>query len=185
MDWFKKNWKTLLPLVTVLASVVGGILGVKLTIKTDPDVKTPEVVVIFPEGTDPIPVQGVVGGPLDALRDGMLRIRVRAASEFADEQGWKGAAGWVRAWRAVAKVKNEDVKAAAIKAGFVEPVGALGDGEIFKALIAWFSDPANQEKIKAFIKFLIEMAMLFAHAGDWANYFAVMDLLAAFGQSIG
>ena len=61
---------------------------------------------------------------------------------------------------------------AVIEAGVSKDVyGAFGDGGFIKKVIDFLSDPANQEKIQAIVKFLVSMAMLFASndvPGDWS-----------------
>lgn len=166
LDFFKTQYGKIL--IATISTVLGAIGWDYIKIKTDPNATKPEIIIVIPGGDEPLPV---IGAAADTPRVGMIRIRVRAASQMADEQGWKGAAGFIKAWRAVSKVKDDDIAAAAIKAGFQPPaIGELGDGTFLKKLIEWFSDPANQEKIIAFIKLIITLAMAFATndlPGNW------------------
>jgi hypothetical protein len=102
----------------------------------------------------------IIVGAADTPRIGLLRLRVRAASELAKEQGWTGAAGWVKAFRCCQKVTDEQIVGCAIQAGFNPPAGAPGD--LIRQLIEWITDPANQEKIMKLIEFIMKLAVLFA-----------------------
>lgn len=150
-DWLKANWQ----FVTIIAAIGGAAIGVKFTLKKDPNATQPEVIIVIPENDQPF-----VMGAADTPRLGLLRLRVRAASALAKEQGWDGAAGWVKAFRCCQKVTDEQIVGSAIQAGFNPPVGAPGD--LIRQLIEWITDPANQEKIMRLIEFIIKLAVSFA-----------------------
>jgi hypothetical protein len=69
------------------------------------------------------------------------------------------------AWRRINSIPESAVAQAVIEAGVPKDVyGAFGDGTILRRIIEWLSDPANQEKLKAIVEFLMKMALLFAHS---------------------
>jgi hypothetical protein len=168
VNWLKGNWKTLVPLFTVFASVIGAAIGVKLTVKTDPNATQPEIHVVIPaaEGGDVSPVQGVQAfarerSPVNSLVS--LRSRRLAVAELQ-----KSGMDRAEAWRRVNAIPESAVAQAVIEAGVPKEVyGAFGDGTILKRIIEWLSDPANQERIQAIVAFLIKMALLFAADVDF------------------
>lgn len=158
MQWIKDNAKWLIPVVSLVLGAVGAAVGVKFTVKSDPAVTTPEVIIILPE-SEPAPF---VMGAADSPRLGLLRLRVRAASKLAEEQGWTGAAGFVKAFRCCQKVTDDQIVGCAIQAGFDPGPGVGAPGDFLRKLIEWISDPANQERIMKLIEFIMKLAVLFA-----------------------
>jgi len=131
--------------LTLIATFLTAVTSVGIQFKTDPNATQPQIVIVVPDSSSD---QNLVLGTATPGKLEMIRIKVKAASELSKKEG----VSFVKAFTAVSKVKDEDVVACAIKAGF--PTQA--NGEIIKALFAWFLDPANQEKIKVFIEFVME-----------------------------
>lgn len=161
MEWVKKNGALIVAIAAFISAPISMLIGVNFIVKQDPNVTKPEIHIIIPGGGDEV-VQGVVGAPGDSFKVGFTRIRVRAATALAEEQGWEGVRGWVKAFSACCKVTDQQIIGCAIKAGFQPPAGELGDGSILKNLFEWLSNPENQAKIKELIKFFMSLALLFA-----------------------
>lgn len=146
-DWIKANKV----FITIIATLITAVTSVTVQIKGDPNAKNPSIIVVVPES----PPDNVSLGKPDPTRIELLKIRIHAATQLAKSEK----VSWSKAFQAVNKVKTEDLVACAIKAGF--PEGAIGDGTMLQKLVAWFLDPANQEKIKMFIEFLAELGKMF------------------------
>jgi hypothetical protein len=58
---------------------------------------------------------------------------------------------------AMSCVDSDVVDAAAMMAGVVEKVGAIGDGKILQAIIDFFKSPEGQALIKAIVEMLITL----------------------------
>lgn len=160
-EWLSLHWKKLVP---IAALVLGYFVGVKLTVRSGPPDSQPEIVIIIP-GEDPAApfVQAQRGGGHPVFYN---LARVHAARAYQAHKG----GSFVSAWQKIRKISNADIDGASIQAGI--PVGELGDGTLLKKIIDWFSDPANQAKLKALIQFLLEMALLFGDAqarGSWSS----------------
>lgn len=152
MTWLKENWKFVATILTIALAFA----GIKFTTRTDPNATQPEIIVVIPGGEDAAPPVVGAAGPRGFDRNFFPLARVHAARELAKRDG----TGFVKAFSKIRKITDADIAAAAIQAGV--PVGELGDGTLLKRIVEWFMDPANQEKIKQLIEFLIEMAKLFA-----------------------
>jgi len=144
--WIKSNKM----LITVVTTLIATLANISITLRSDPDVTKPTIVIIVPE--DVQPAQGIRDRESKIQ---MLRIRAEAAVKLSKEKN----VSLSKALSAVLKVSDEEIYACAIKAGF--PVQDLGDGEFLKKLFAWFLDPANQEKIMKFIAFIMQLAAVF------------------------
>lgn len=146
LEWVTSNKA----LITLILTIVAGFSSGYVQVKKDPNATQPTVIIVIPENEVP----NVVGGPV-VDRLSLIKIRVHAATALAESKG----VSWVTAFRATQKVTADEIAACAIKAGC--PVQDLGDGQFLKNLLAWFQDPANQEKMIAFIKFIVQLAALF------------------------
>lgn len=161
-EWFLLHWKKLIPVATLL---LGWFVGIKLTVKPGAPDSKPEIVIIIPaeDPTDPF-FQAQARGGFHPFFYNLARVH--AAQAYRKEKGGSFAAAWAK----MRRIKNSDIDGAAIQAEI--PVGELGDGSILKKIVDWFTDPANQAKLKALIQFLLEMALLFGDAqasGPWAS----------------
>ena len=149
MDWLKSNWKFVALILTVVASA----FGVKLTTTTSPNVSGPEVHIILPEAGGEL---NVMQGPGDRVRDFRPVLKVRCAIVLAKEKNIPLREAITKVFKSV---KDEHIVAGFESEGF-QAAKAIVDGTFLKNLIDWLSDPANQEKIMAVIKFILMLAAL-------------------------
>lgn len=171
MDWIKSNARFIATLATILIGAFGSYLGVTLTVKADPNATKPEIHIVIPasEGSDITPIQGVQATARE--KSVVNSLITNHARRLAVRELMKNGMARDEAFRRVNSIPESAVAQAVIDAGVSKDVyGAFGDGGFLKKVIDFISDPANQEKIKAIVAFLVQMAMLFASAdspGDW------------------
>ena len=93
MQFIKDNAKTILLILAVVLTLV----GFRVT-----QGEGGQIIIVPPvETLDPVNVKGTVAttSASSSSQVGMIRIRVRAAKALADQQGWSGPAGFVKADR--------------------------------------------------------------------------------------
>lgn len=158
-EWLKNNpW--LVSLLTIAGMVLTSFGIVKFTVKQNTG-QEPEIIFIV-NSTMPDGPQELLhkGNPVVVERKSVLhplflaRCKVLAARELAKEKQIR----FIDAYKAVDKVETDKIAAYAMDIVDINAVGT--DGPI-KRLVDWLSDPANQEKIKSIIAFIMGLAVLF------------------------
>jgi len=148
----KSNWKSFIPLLALLLSAVGAAIGVKLTIKTDPNAKQPEVIVIVPEGTEPLVLQAKGG---ERNRPVLTAIaKVRAAKLYAAEKD----ISFLSALTLARHVPDEQIATAAKEAGL--SFEAMPVGGPLQNLIDWIA--AHPEFMEKLVQIILMLIPLFA-----------------------
>jgi len=148
----KNNWKSFIPLLALLLSAVGAAIGVKLTIKTDPNAKQPEVIVIVPENSDPLILQAKAGNNNRPVLTAIAKVR--AAKLYAAEKD----ISFLSALTLARHVPDEQISAAAKEAGL--SFESVPVGGPIKDLLDWMA--ANPEFVAKLIQIILTLVPLFA-----------------------
>lgn len=159
---------------TIIGSALGTWLGVKFTIKADPNATGPEIHIVLPEtdGGDSelntfLGVQAVNREKTGVNKLLSVRARMWAVDGLVKENGLTRS----EARRRVNAIPESAIAQAVKEAGVpVEVYGDFGDGTLLKKIIDWLGDPANQAKLKAIIETIMRLALLFANADNPAMH---------------
>jgi len=147
VNWLKTNWKSIMPLIAALLTIVGTVAGVKFTLKSGPEA---EVIIIVPSEGE----QVIQAGARDHRPVLLAIARARAGARYAKDNDLDRSVGVALA-RAVPQA---DIEAEMKKAGlsFADvPIGGPLQG-----LLDWLA--AHPEFLEKLVQLLLVLIPLFA-----------------------